>query len=183
MTVVAQDWPVLSLTGDSAGALGLVTALRFTPLLLTLWAGGPADRYDKRRLLPAANTASGALAAVLALLTATGRMQPWHAYAFAPALGTAGPLVAWWGTGPVTALNAAGHPASAVGLWLIRPAELLRAPARAAPGAGRRPRLRRTGDGGRRRARGDAGRGGGPEGGPAVSLMPKAESKRSGAHF
>jgi hypothetical protein len=115
---------------------------------------------------------------VLALLTATGRVQPWHVYAFAPALGTAGPvkaparmsfvsepagggplpdasalsaayvnaarvlgpatagpLVARWGTGPVTALNAAGHPASAVGLWPIRPAELLRAPARAAPGA------------------------------------------------
>jgi hypothetical protein len=59
MTVVAQDGPALSLTGDSAGAPGLVTALRFTPLLLTLWAGGPADRYGKRRLLPAATTASG----------------------------------------------------------------------------------------------------------------------------
>ncbi|GAA3061839.1 hypothetical protein GCM10020254_02110 [Streptomyces goshikiensis] len=31
MMVVAQDWLVLALTGDSAAALGAVTALQFTP--------------------------------------------------------------------------------------------------------------------------------------------------------
>ncbi|MFE3993941.1 hypothetical protein ACFXPW_19975 [Streptomyces goshikiensis] len=34
MMVVAQDWLVLALTGDSAATLGAVTALQFTPVLL-----------------------------------------------------------------------------------------------------------------------------------------------------
>nr|AHL46702.1 hypothetical protein [Streptomyces bottropensis] len=50
MMVVAQDWLVLSLTGDSGLALGFVTAAQFGPLLLfTLHGGKLADRYDKRR--------------------------------------------------------------------------------------------------------------------------------------
>ena len=52
MQFVAQDWLVLELTDNSAYALGLVTALQFTPtLLLTLYGGKLADRHDKRRLL------------------------------------------------------------------------------------------------------------------------------------
>ncbi|MDW8805227.1 MFS transporter [Streptomyces scabiei] len=89
MMVVAQDWLVLSLTGDSAGALGVVTALQFTPLLcLTLYAGGLADRHDKRRLLIAANLVSAGFAAALAALVLTGRVQLWHVYLFALVLGT-----------------------------------------------------------------------------------------------
>ncbi|MEN8655945.1 MFS transporter [Streptomyces sp. 21So2-11] len=89
MMVVAQDWLVLSMTGDSATALGLVTALQFTPLLLlTLYGGRLADRYDKRRLLTIANLVSGALAAVLAVVVLTGAVQLWHVYLFALGLGT-----------------------------------------------------------------------------------------------
>ncbi|HET6860516.1 MAG TPA: MFS transporter [Streptomyces sp.] len=89
MMVVAQDWLVLSLTGDSATALGIVTALQFTPLLLlTLYGGRLADRYDKRRLLTIANLVSGALAAVLAVVVLTGAVQLWHVYLFALGLGT-----------------------------------------------------------------------------------------------
>ncbi|MFG2296220.1 MFS transporter [Streptomyces sp. NPDC048603] len=89
MMVVAQDWLVLSLTGDSGTALGLVTACQFAPLLLlTLYAGGLADRHDKRRLLVAANLAAGALALLLALLVLSGAAALWHVYLFALALGT-----------------------------------------------------------------------------------------------
>ncbi|MFF9011396.1 MFS transporter [Streptomyces sp. NPDC014870] len=89
MMVVAQDWLVLSMTGDSPGALGVVTALQFAPLLLlTLYAGGLADRHDKRRLLVAANTVSGVLAGALAALVLTGHVQLWHVYLFALALGS-----------------------------------------------------------------------------------------------
>ncbi|MFE0178745.1 MFS transporter [Streptomyces sp. NPDC059002] len=89
MMVVAQDWLVLSLTDDSATALGTVTALQFAPLLLlTLYAGGLADRYDKRRLLMAANLVSGVLALLLALLVLAGQVQVWHIYLFALGLGT-----------------------------------------------------------------------------------------------
>jgi MFS family permease len=74
MMYVAQDWLVLSLTGDSAGALGLVTAAQFAPtLLLTLYGGRLADRYDKRRLLVGANLAAGVCALALALAVLTGR--------------------------------------------------------------------------------------------------------------
>ena len=89
MMVVAQDWLVLSLTGDSGTALGVVTALQFAPLLLlTLYAGGLADRYDKRRLLTAANLASGILALALAVLVLADGVQLWHIYLFAFGLGT-----------------------------------------------------------------------------------------------
>ncbi|WP_428838385.1 MFS transporter [Streptomyces osmaniensis] len=89
MMVVAQDWLVLSLTGDSASALATVTALQFTPLMLfTLYGGRLADRHDKRRLLMWANTASGALALSLALLDLAGAARLWHVYFFALALGT-----------------------------------------------------------------------------------------------
>ncbi|MFD5768431.1 MFS transporter [Streptomyces sp. NPDC127049] len=89
MMVVAQDWLVLSRTGNSATALGVVTALQFAPLiLLTLWAGGLADRYDKRRLLMAANLASGALALGLAALVLAGDVRLWQIYLFALGLGT-----------------------------------------------------------------------------------------------
>ncbi|MEV7618190.1 MFS transporter [Streptomyces sp. NPDC089799] len=89
MMVVAQDWLVLSMTGDSGTALGVVTACQFAPLLLlTLWAGGLADRHDKRRLLVAANLAAGVLALMLALLVLAGAAALWHVYLFALALGT-----------------------------------------------------------------------------------------------
>lgn len=89
MMVMAQDWLVLSLTDDSGTALGAVTALQFTPLLLlTLYGGRLADRHDKRRLLIAANVVSGTLAGVLTLLVLSGAVQLWHIYLFALGLGT-----------------------------------------------------------------------------------------------
>jgi MFS family permease len=89
MMVVAQDWLVLSLTGDSAAALAVVTALQFAPLMLfTLYGGRLADRYDKRRLLVWANTVSAALALALAVLVLTGGVRLGHVHLFALALGT-----------------------------------------------------------------------------------------------
>lgn len=88
MMVVAQDWLVLEITDNSAGALSLVTALQFTPLLLlTLYGGRLADTCDKRALLTGANTASALLAATLAALTLTGTLTLWHLWLGAAALG------------------------------------------------------------------------------------------------
>ncbi|MEU8530333.1 MFS transporter [Streptomyces sp. NPDC048629] len=90
MSVVAQDWLVLELTGDSATALGTVTALQFTPMLLfTLYGGRLADRYDKRALLTAANLVSALLALLLAVLVLTGTARLGHIHAFALCLGLA----------------------------------------------------------------------------------------------
>ncbi|WP_213454158.1 MFS transporter [Rhizomonospora bruguierae] len=88
--ITAQDWLVLQLSGNSATALGVVTALQFIPvLLLTLYAGKLADRYDKRRILIVANGAWAGLAMVLGALVFTGVVQLWHVFVFATLLGIA----------------------------------------------------------------------------------------------
>lgn len=90
MMYVAQDWLVLELTDDSPTALGLVTALQFVPvMLLTLYAGTLADRFDKRTLLMVSNGAWAALAIAQAVLIATGVIELWHIMIFAGLLGVA----------------------------------------------------------------------------------------------
>jgi 2'-5' RNA ligase/MFS family permease len=87
---VAQDWLVLELSGNSGIALGITTGLQFLPVLvLGLYGGVLADRYDKRRLLIGAQAAMGVLALVLAVLDLSGAVQLWHVYALALALGLA----------------------------------------------------------------------------------------------
>ncbi|MEU9379289.1 MFS transporter [Streptomyces sp. NPDC048255] len=89
MMVIAQDWLVLELSGNSGTALGTVTAMQFTPvLLLTLYGGRLADRYDKRRILILANLTLGVLALALGLWVVLGTVQLWHIWLFALALGT-----------------------------------------------------------------------------------------------
>jgi MFS family permease len=90
MMFTAQDWLVLDLSHNSPGALGVVSALQFTPvLLLTLWGGKLADRYDKRYLLIGANAAFAVTAMVFAVLVASGSVQLWHVFLFAALLGVA----------------------------------------------------------------------------------------------
>ena len=51
MQTVGEMWLVLRLT-DSATAVGITTALQFTPMLFAgAWGGVLADRLSKRRLL------------------------------------------------------------------------------------------------------------------------------------
>lgn len=84
---VAQDWLVLSLSHDSGTALGAVTALQFAPLLLTLHGGRLADRFDKRKLLVAANTGAGLLSLGFGTLVRAGAVRLWQVAAFALCLG------------------------------------------------------------------------------------------------
>ncbi|MGH8966239.1 MAG: MFS transporter, partial [Actinomycetes bacterium] len=84
----AQDWQALELSGYSAVALGTVLMLQFAPiLLLSLWAGGLADRWDKRRLLLAAHVGLVLIAAVQGLLTVTRSIEVEHVYVLALAWG------------------------------------------------------------------------------------------------
>jgi MFS family permease len=81
MQTVGELWLVLTLTG-SALAVGVTTALQFTPILLFgAWAGVLADRMDKRRLLIITQTAMAIPAVVLWLLAATGVVEPWMVFA------------------------------------------------------------------------------------------------------
>ena len=75
---VAQDWLVLELT-HSANLLGLVTALQFLPsLLLSLYGGVLADRFDKRNLLMFTNIGAGLGSALMGILVITGVVQVWE---------------------------------------------------------------------------------------------------------
>ena len=90
---IAQDWLVLELSGNSGIALGIVTGLQFLPVLLIgMWAGVLADRYDKLRLIIGVQVAMGLLALALGLLDVTGVVQLWHVYALSAALGVASAL-------------------------------------------------------------------------------------------
>ena len=87
MQTVAQSFLVLDLT-HSGTALGLVTAVRFTPILLFGPAGGLfADRRNKRRIMYVTQALSVVLAAVFAILTGTHVIQMWSVYLLALSLG------------------------------------------------------------------------------------------------
>lgn len=84
---VAQDWLVLELT-HSANLLGLVTALQFLPsLLLSLYGGVLADRFDKRNLLIFTNIGAGLGSALMGTLVITGAIQVWEVCLLAFAVG------------------------------------------------------------------------------------------------
>jgi MFS family permease len=89
MQRTAQDWLVLTeLTDKNATAVGIVMSLQFGPSLLLLpLTGYVADRYDRRKVLLATQTAQGLLALGLGLMTLTGLVQLWHVYLFALLLG------------------------------------------------------------------------------------------------
>jgi len=87
--ITAQDWLVLQVSHDSPSALGVVTALQFSPMLLfTLYAGKLADRFDKRYLLMAVNALWLVLAALMGALVVSGAVQLWQVYVFAALWGT-----------------------------------------------------------------------------------------------
>lgn len=87
MQRVAQDWMVLELSG-SVTAVGITVFMQFIPSLLLMPLGGIlADRYSKRRILIISQSAAGVLAAVMAVLALTGRLEVWHIYVIAFVLG------------------------------------------------------------------------------------------------
>ena len=88
MQRIAQDWLVLTLSGGSALAVGIVMALQFGPtLVLSLWGGVLADRYDKRRLLMATQAAAALFGLILGLLDVADVVDLWHVYVLALLLG------------------------------------------------------------------------------------------------
>jgi MFS family permease len=88
MQTTGQAWLVLTLTHNSAIALGIVGALQFLPILLfTLFGGVVADRLPKRRLLLFTQSFATLQAIVLWLLVVTGTVQIWHVYLLAFLLG------------------------------------------------------------------------------------------------
>jgi MFS family permease len=87
MQSVGQAWLVLELTGSPL-QLGLVTALQFAPILVLSPVGGAmSDRFPKRRLIIATQTAMMAQAFVLAGLVWSGHVRYWHVAVLAAVYG------------------------------------------------------------------------------------------------
>ena len=91
MQRTAQDWIVLTeLTDNDAVAVGITMSLQLGPqLLLVPWSGLIADRFDRRKLLIATQSAMAILGLGLGLIVVLGVAELWHVYAFALALGVA----------------------------------------------------------------------------------------------
>jgi len=89
MQATAQGFLVFQLT-HSPAYLGYVGFASGMPTwVLMLYGGVVADRVPRRTLLVSTQTLMMALAFVLAFLTFTGHVQPWHVAALAAALGVA----------------------------------------------------------------------------------------------
>ncbi len=87
MQSVAQAWLVYRMTNSSLllGAVGFASQI---PVFLTAPFGGiAADRTNRQRLVIATQTASMILAAILAWLTLSHRIQVWHIFVLAALLG------------------------------------------------------------------------------------------------
>ena len=87
MQMVAQSWLVWRLTRSSE-LLGLVNFLGSVPVFLFgIWAGSLADRLPRRRLVLVTQANAIAQATLLAALTLTGVVRPWHVLVLAGMLG------------------------------------------------------------------------------------------------
>ncbi len=85
---VAQDWLVLDLTHGSGVALGVVSAVQYTPMmLLSSWGGLLADRYSKRLVLTVTQSVLALTAAALGVLAVTGHLALAHVYILAGLMG------------------------------------------------------------------------------------------------
>ncbi len=90
MQQVAQAWLVLTITNGDPLWLGVVAAAQFLPvMILGLFAGVLADVLPKRQTLLAVQVVMMILAALLAVLTATGLVQVWMIVLLAILLGCA----------------------------------------------------------------------------------------------
>src|SRR5208282_3621009 len=87
MQSVAQSWLVYRLTG-SALLLGSVGFASQVPVFLFAPLGGiAADRFNRRHIVIATQTAAMVLAAILAALTLFHKVQVWHVFVLASLLG------------------------------------------------------------------------------------------------
>jgi MFS family permease len=87
MQSVAQAWLVLRLS-NSGVALGLVVGLQFLPTLCFGPVGGlVADRFSKRHVLFATQTAGGLLGLALGILVVTHTVRLWQVFVLAAGLG------------------------------------------------------------------------------------------------
>lgn len=89
MQQVAQGWLLYKLT-DSPLMLGAAAfATQFMQFVIAPFAGVLSDRFDRRRIIIAANVLAMTQAFILAALFMSGMIRPWHILMMAALLGTA----------------------------------------------------------------------------------------------
>ena len=77
-------------SGLQLGLLGVVQLAVQLPAIL--FGGALADRWDRKKLIAAAQSFSFVFMAIVSLLAATGRLEPWHIYAVTAILGVSSVL-------------------------------------------------------------------------------------------
>jgi MFS family permease len=93
--VVALPWQVYELT-DSPAAMGVVGGLQTASILVFVLLGGvAADRFQRKKIIVAADLARGVAAGAAGVLALTGSIELWHlgvlVVVFGIAQGVAGP--------------------------------------------------------------------------------------------
>jgi MFS family permease len=89
MQSVAVGWQVYQITG-SLFDLGLIGLAQFAPfLLLILWAGHVADRYDRRKIIVLCMLTQLLVSALLLAFTASGSRVVWPVFAVLVLFGSA----------------------------------------------------------------------------------------------
>ena len=84
----AQSWVMYDLTGSNLW-VGLVSGMRSIPILvLPIFAGAIADRFDKRKLLAFVRVGLAIVSIIQAILIALDIIEPWHMLVMALAAGT-----------------------------------------------------------------------------------------------
>jgi len=85
----AQAWLVYTLTHHSPIAIGVLAFAQFLPFtVFSLIVGVFVDRFDPRRTVLATQAAQMTLASIMAAITLSGVVQPWHVYVIAFLAGT-----------------------------------------------------------------------------------------------
>ena len=116
---VGLAWLVLELGGRGV-ALGLLSVATFAPSLIGgAWAGAVLDHVDHRKALLATNAAFAVLAALLAVLNATGAIRLWMVFAIALSFGVVFALDAPARQVYVLELVGPERTASAVGMFEV----------------------------------------------------------------
>lgn len=87
--LVALAWQAYELSNRPAAMSLVGVALTVPQLVLLLFGGVFSDRFERRRLMLAADAVRGASLAVLAWLSISGALELWHLVAFAAVYGSA----------------------------------------------------------------------------------------------
>ena len=118
MQATAQDWVVLTeLTDNDAAAMGFTMALQFgPPLVLVSLTGWVADRFERRRILLATQSALLLLAIAVGVLLLNGVMTLPMMFCFAAAFGVVNAFDAPARQAFVSDMVSAGDTSNAVAL-------------------------------------------------------------------